>query len=1021
MLNLKRFSFAIIVYFLGLSLLGLYFIKELPISSIPNRPQHRIIVSYRLNGQSPHTIEHAITAPLEGLLNRISGIKSIESVSDYGSGQIILYLDENINIENIRFEVSTQIRQIWPQLPQGTSYPQITQHTIQAQKENAFFHLYAYTDNLQNNLIKWIENILCPCISEIQGIEDIQISGQENIGTVITYNTEILRKNEINIENIVSAIQMCNDYSVVGNIIDHNLKSNTIYIDKRIEDINEILVTSRNGVVYPIRELVKIETKKIPSNSYIRVNGKNVIKITISTHKKKNQILIGNKIKEKISKLKASTPSGIHFMVGKDSSADISQSLTDVFLRSATSVLILLFFVYFTSKNARHICVVILSIMANICIAFICYRLFAVEIHLYSIIGVAISFGMMIDNIIVMADHLLYHGKLKVFLSLLASTLTTIASLVLVFFLNDFSHKGGLDFTLIIIINLSVSLFVGLLLTPSLMFVFRIEYPVRCTKRKDSPIVIFDKLYTQYIIFGRKNRKKIFLLWSLLFGWPIFLIPNHIEGNEKTTECINKILSSPTRLWLNRILGGSLYYFVHRNTDNKGGTFNNDKHTINAIATFSQNSSIEEVDSAMKRLENVLMKFPGNYTSEVHVNTSNGILFLHFNTIEDWNLNATSIKEALIKEAIQIGNATWNISGIGKTFDNNIDSPLQLFTITFSGYNYDQMIKYVYEWKKHLTEKYVRIRDISIHSENHPSDISEEYFFRVHEDKKNDTRHIFQFLKEQSFTKSPITIKHNNLPVVLVPEKKTFSDYWNINNKMVNIGQKEEKIKRLVSIEVEQTPKKIKKRNQSYTVMMSFNYLGDYSRAYDNIQKEIKEYSKKLPDGFHLYNSEQHHIHWKNNSLPWDILFIVIGVIYIICAILFNSLTYPLIVILSIPLSYIGIFLGYGLFKLPLGEGGLASFILLSGLTCNSVIYVLSDYISFKKKKPFLHAYKKAYLSKFAPIMITAISTIMGFAPFILDTGIQTFWFSLSIGIVFGLLFSVPITFLVLPLYFPKS
>ena len=73
------------------------------------------------------------------------------------------------------------------------------------------------------------------------------------------------------------------------------------------------------------------------------------------------------------------------------------------------------------------------------------------------------------------------------------------------------------------------------------------------------------------------------------------------------------------------------------------------------------------------------------------------VLFLHFNTIEDWYLNATSIKEALIKEAIQIGNATWNISGIGKTFDNNIDSPLQLFTITFSGYNYDQMMKYVYE------------------------------------------------------------------------------------------------------------------------------------------------------------------------------------------------------------------------------------------------------------------------------------------------------------------------------------
>ena len=97
------------------------------------------------------------------------------------------------------------------------------------------------------------------------------------------------------------------------------------------------------------------------------------------------------------------------------------------------------------------------------------YYLLGLEMQLYSLAGITISLSLVIDNTIVMTDHIRHHHDRKAFLSILAATLTTMGALVIIFFLDEKIRLNLQDFAAVVIINLAVSLFIALFLVPALI------------------------------------------------------------------------------------------------------------------------------------------------------------------------------------------------------------------------------------------------------------------------------------------------------------------------------------------------------------------------------------------------------------------------------------------------------------------------------------------------------------------------------------------------------------------------
>jgi multidrug efflux pump subunit AcrB len=134
----------------------------------------------------------------------------------------------------------------------------------------------------------------------------------------------------------------------------------------------------------------------------------------------------------------------------------------------------------------------------------------------------------------------------------------------------------------------------------------------------------------------------------------------------------------------------------------------------------------------------------------------------------------------------------------------------------------------------------------------------------------------------------------------------------------------------------------------------------------------------------------------------------------------FESLKLPFAVIFMIPISFIGLFLTFGLSDLSFDQGGFAAFVMLCGIVVNAGIYLVLTYKDVLSENPRLacsRAYMKAFRRKIKPIMLTVISTVLGLIPFLTDGPQEVFWFDFAVGTIGGMVFSVIAVIFVLPVF----
>ena len=116
-----------------------------------------------------------------------------------------------------------------------------------------------------------------------------------------------------------------------------------------------------------------------------------------------NTLKLANDLKKFISSIEL--PEGYSLTLADDTTVYINKELDKIYYRTALSILILLLFVFLVSRSWRYLLMIVVTLTANILIAFIFYTILKLEIHLYSLAGITVSLGMIIDTSIIMLDH----------------------------------------------------------------------------------------------------------------------------------------------------------------------------------------------------------------------------------------------------------------------------------------------------------------------------------------------------------------------------------------------------------------------------------------------------------------------------------------------------------------------------------------------------------------------------------------------------------------------------------------
>ena len=1048
----KSHSFSIILIMVVLMLVGtiVLYTGQLTVQFNPVQENLNLSVSFWGPG-SARVVETEVTSLIEGALNTVDGVSSINAYTNQGGGNVTLSFKKGTNMETTRFDVATRLRQIRKKLPEGADYQLGGSAGGGGRGSQTLLSYTINADMPAIEIVRYVEKHMIPKLSKIEGVESVQTSGAKAFEWVLTFDPNSLRAVGMTPANLSNALNRYYQNSIVGTqVLEDRLMLVKLKTRDLTGELERIPIGMVNGRMYYMGDFATVQYREQIPNSYRRINGLNTISLYVTGMEDINTIAVTNAVKEKVEELKASLPDNFAVKTNYDASEYLDNEMQKVLLRAMISLLILLTFVLAVSRSFRYLMVIGFTIIANMLSAVIFYWLFDVGIERYSMAGITVSLGIIIDTAIVIADHYTYYGNRKVMFSITGALLTTIGALMLVFFLPEETRTNLTDFIWVIVINLTLSIVIAFLFVPALLEYLPLKNKgvVKNTMKRRRRLIRHTERYERITVWSRNHRWIYIVALILLFGIPIQLLPNQVhhknteQGKDNTKGGLvglyNKTIGSKwyqrNKKWFEYPLGGTMNIFQKHSSGRM--SFDRDDEEVREVvlyvqANLAEGQTVQQLNEIVKEMENWLQQYDEISEFYTDLSGTSGSLEIHFKDEYQKTRFPYELKQRLWAKAMRFGGAVWTIPSLGEDdqpLSNSIYRTSWSNTIELSGYNYDILYRYAEELIDTLKANRRVNGQAGFTGRGWGSYVNSEFYMDLDRERLIRTganlRQYLSFINEQLYDNvaggKGVYDGHVYTPVRLVSSEKDYYDLWHIRNDMVVIDSMNLRLSDMGSITKERTGLSIERNNQQYTIRVGYEFIGSYDLRAKMERDLVKRFNERMPMGFRV-GGGSYYGWWTPEKQRTVLIFVVVLVIFMICATMFESFKVPLMIVLLIPVSFMGLFLAYPIFGVNFGQGGFAAMIMLCGITVNAGIYLTSEYrtIAGAKGVHGLKTYLKAYNRKIVPTMLTVLSTVLGLIPFIMEGKQDMFWFSFAIGVMSGMLFSVIAIVLIMPVFFP--
>jgi multidrug efflux pump subunit AcrB len=528
-------------------------------------------------------------------------------------------------------------------------------------------------------------------------------------------------------------------------------------------------------------------------------------------------------------------------------------------------------------------------------------------------------------------------------------------------------------------------------------------------------------------------RRTSFVLILLAFGLPVFMLPNKIDDSKPWARYYNASLGNeyyqeniqPT---INKVLGGSLRLFVNYVYEKSYYT-KNERTCLYVNAGLPNQATIEQMNDLYLRIESYLGQFKeiDRFITRIY-NGQSGSMAIYFKPEYESSSFPYVLKNKMIALSTEMSGIHWDIYGVGQGFSQHLDeNSTPTFNVMMHGYNYNELERQANILKKHL-EIHPRIQEVNINRNMDFWNNKSLYEYVLETDPKylalygRTNAEVYDYLQRQNVRSRPDIYQFmygEYEQVKVVPDDSKNFDVWSLMNQSVKMDSTTVKLADFAKSTKQKISSEIHKENQEYLRMVSFEYFGSQNFGDKFLDKTLADFKTVLPLGYTAKKIGYDWYSYEAKKQYW-LIGLVIVLIYIICAIIFESLLQPLALIMLIPISFIGVFLTFYWFDFNFDQGGYASFILLSGNVVCAAIFIIAEFNNLRKLYPSTKPFKlyiKAYNHKIIPIFLTVLSTVVGLIPFLIYGQNEVFWFALGIGTIGGLMMSLIGIILYLPLF----
>ena len=948
-----------------------------------------VVIQTKWTGAVSEDVDTQITKKVEEVALNVDGIKNITTTSAYGTSVVIVQFNFGADSDIKKVQIQSEIDKIKNNLPKDADAPVVSgSGAVSGNSSMALFITLKGAD--EATLTSFVNETMKPRLQRNRGIGEIAVTGGTEREIKVELDPYKLKAFNLSAPEIYSKIQAANTITPAGTVTDGGKKFILMVSGeiKSLEQVENIILSNNDGQTLRLADIAKVSFGTKERETYTRVNGKDSIGVIIEKTKDGNIVEIANTAKKQLEEMKPLFPKGASYDLITDNSEMVRDSISNVTSSGLQALIIAAIVLLIFLKDIRASIFISLSIPISAMFTLFLLNTQGISLNLVSLMGLALAVGSLVDNSVVTLDNIFDHmqeykeppnvaairGTNEVIMPMIASTMTSVCVFLPIVIYDGFTKEVFKGIALSIMFALGASIIVAMLFIPLVSSRFLNLQKILDNKDKAKHFNAFRDWYKEVIAASLNNKWKIFIGTFIGFIATMVILGPMVKTSFFPT-IDNKKYSVVASLATGLDLEKS--YEITKRIEE---AVKSDKNTKSFYSISRTDAAIVNVDvkkgtfKAMDRIREKLKDIPDvNLTVLADETTS-------ANATKDYSFqiegdNADELNRIANSIIADIKKENWMKDVKSSTEGGYPQAKLEVNRVKAESYGIN-----VTNLTTMLNMTVLGVAPIEVSEGTERLDVT------------------LQF--EEQY--------RNSLEKILNLEVKTSSGTY------VRIGD----IATLSNVEGAST---ITKYNGSRTVTVGFNL--DSSKGFNDAAKFIDASFKKTnpAEGYVLATAGAARNQQDMGGEMSKALGLSIVLIYVVLAVQLESFILPFVIMTSLPLSIIGVIIGMVVTRVQLSMFVMIGIIMLMGMVVNNAI-VLLDFVASMRHKgvPIREALIESGGSRLRPILMTTLTTVLGWIPMALAIGGGSagYYQGMAIAVMFGLSFSTLLTLIFIPVFY---
>lgn len=486
---IKRPIFSIVCAVI-ITLVGLISIPILPVEQYPNISPPQVFVMANYTGASASVVEETVTNVLERQINGVQGMRYLTSTSSNdGTSNITITFQQGYDQDVAAVDVQNRVALAEPQLPETVRQTGVS---VTKQSSAVVAAIAIYSDLYDSTFLSnYADLYILDDLKRILGVGAIQPYGERRYAMRIWLNPDQIASRGLTAEDVINALNEQNLQVGVGRIGQPpTIKGQQYQIDLqavgRLREAQEfeniIIKADSNGAVVRLRDVGRAELGAESYSSFARYNGREAVGYDVKQISGSNKLEIANAVKAEMARLAKNFPPGVKYEIPYDPSLFVVESRKEAVktLYEAILLVILIIFVFLQDWRTTLIPAITIPVTLVGTLAFV--KAFNFSINSLTLFGMILATGMVVDDVIVVVEDIARlikderlsptHAALKamqrLFGAVIATSLVLMAVFIPVAFFPGVTGQLYKQFALTITFAIAISTFLALTLTPAL-------------------------------------------------------------------------------------------------------------------------------------------------------------------------------------------------------------------------------------------------------------------------------------------------------------------------------------------------------------------------------------------------------------------------------------------------------------------------------------------------------------------------------------------------------------------------